>query len=324
MNPAPSGIMRSEGPGGILSSGRAAALRPNLSCQTGPAPASPSSSSLASSARVAASMSPGSAAWDGKFRLGTGLPSLGVDGRHHHHHHHQRPMSSGGSTAGGAALSPALAHPPPAGHVSSLLPAATGSPVAISADLSLLDDPQAFWRRCLLGVLPTRRQSDLLVDYFFEQFNWFYQAVHAPSFRAQYERFWSLSAADVDLTWLALLFVMLCLSSLYAPAQFAEAAGLDAGELSLLSKRYYAASRQALLAGGYDSKPTLTQIQVFVNTQLYWYGMKNIEALNSHLAMAVRNAQAMGLDKESPPSITDCLEREMRHRLWWDLVSSDT
>ena len=42
------------------------------------------------------------------------------------------------------------------------------------------------------------------------------------------------------------------------------------------------------------------------------------------MGQAVRNAQALGLDKECPAAVTDCLEREMRHRIWWDLVSSDT
>lgn len=146
---------------------------------------------------------------------------------------------------------------------------------------TLLDEPQVFWKRYLVGVLPTQNQSDLLVSFFFENFNWIYQTIHAPSFRAQYGQFWTKDVADVDLVWLALLFMILCLSSLHIPSELAEVSGFEVSELALLSKRWYSASRQALHAGGYDSKPTLTQIQVFLISQLYWYGMKNVEALNS-------------------------------------------
>lgn len=192
------------------------------------------------------------------------------------------------------------------------------------SDASLLDEPTSYWRHYLITALPSQTQCDMLVSYYFENINWIYQAIHAPSFRAEYNAFWTRNVDSIDLIWLALLCMMLCLSSLYMPSQMAEAAGFEASELPKLSLRWYAAARQALLAGGQDSKPTLTAIQVFLVSQLYWYASKNIEALNSHMGLAIRNAQAMGLDKESPPSITNCLEREMRHRLWWDIVSSDS
>lgn len=189
---------------------------------------------------------------------------------------------------------------------------------------TLLDEQPMYWKQYLTSLLPTQTQSDILVSYFFENINWVYQAIHAPSFRTEYAGFWSLDVSEIDLIWLALLYMMLCMSALYIPSEMAEAAGFDVSELGVLSRRWYAASRQALQSGGYDCKPTVTQIQVFLISQLYLYGTKNVEALNSHLGQAVRNAQALGLDKETPPTVTDCLEREMRHRLWWDLVSSDT
>ncbi|KAF9874686.1 C6 transcription factor [Colletotrichum karsti] len=117
---------------------------------------------------------------------------------------------------------------------------------------------------------------------------------------------------------------MFSLSSLYIPAPMAEAAGFEVSDLATLSHRWYSASRQALQSGGFESKPTLVQLQVFIVSQLYWYGTKDIEALNTHLAQAIRNAQALGLDRESPVSVTDCLEREIRHRIWWDLAGADT
>lgn len=40
------------------------------------------------------------------------------------------------------------------------------------------------------------------------------------------------------------------------------------------------------------------------------------------MAQAIRTAQALGLDKERTPARN--LQEEMKHRLWWDLVDSDT
>ncbi|KAF6802843.1 C6 transcription factor [Colletotrichum sojae] len=158
-----------------------------------------------------------------------------------------------------------------------------------SKEPTLFDETQRFWKRYLLSLLPTQTQADLLITYFFENINWIYHAVHAPSFRARYSELWAMEVEDVDLIWLALLYVVFSLSSLYISALVAEAAGFEVADLAVLSHRWY-----------------------------------YIETLNSHLGQAIRNAQAMGLDKESPETITGCLEREIRHRVWWDLSGADT
>jgi hypothetical protein len=164
----------------------------------------------------------------------------------------------------------------------------------------------------------------MLVSYFFENINWMYQSIHAPSFRSEMTAFWDTEVDDVDLIWLALLYIILCLGAFFAPSSVAEAVGFEETDLPKLHRRWYAASRQALQAGGHDVKPTFLAVQVFIVSQTYWYCTKNVEALNSHMGQTVRNAQALGLDKEAPQSITSCVGRELRHRLWWDLVSSDT
>ncbi|KAF7558024.1 hypothetical protein G7046_g5920 [Stylonectria norvegica] len=182
---------------------------------------------------------------------------------------------------------------------------------------TLLDESATYWKRYLVSILPAQTQCDMFVSYFFENINWIYQAIHTPSFRSQYAAFWTTNVADVDLIWLSLFYMVLCLGALFIPSQMAEACGFEASDLPALHKRWYSASRKALDAGGYDSKPTLTQIQVFLISQLYWYSTKSVEVLNSHMGQAIRNAQAIGLDKEAPSSITNCLEREMRHRIWF-------
>ncbi|KND86235.1 hypothetical protein TOPH_09142 [Tolypocladium ophioglossoides CBS 100239] len=171
---------------------------------------------------------------------------------------------------------------------------------------SLLDEPAAYWKQNLVSALPTQTQCDMLVSHFFENINYIYQAIHAPSLRAEYALFWATDIADINLIWLALLYMMLCLSSLYIPPQMAEAAGSKSPIWFL-----------CLVDGTW--RPARRCTLVFLISQLYWYATNNVEISNSHMGQAVRNAQALGLDKESPPSITSRLEREMRHRIWWDL-----
>jgi hypothetical protein len=192
-----------------------------------------------------------------------------------------------------------------------------------ACDQTIFDEPVSYWKRHLVSILPSQSQCDMIVSYFLENINWIYQAIHAPSFRQQHATIWASDVDDLELDCLALLYIILCLGAVYIPSQMAEAVGFEASQLPILHRRWYAASRQALHEGGYDSKPTLVQLQVFLLSQLYWYATKNIEALNSHMGQALRNAQALGLDREAPRSL-NCLEREMRHRVWWDLVSSDT
>ncbi|KAH6610107.1 transcription factor [Trichoderma cornu-damae] len=89
-----------------------------------------------------------------------------------------------------------------------------------------------------------------------------------------------------------------------------------------LAHVWHRASHQALMAGDFESRPCIVQLQTFSITQFYWYATNEIDALNSRLGQAVRTAQNLGLDKDKSPSQT--LHDEMRHRIWWDLVDSDT
>lgn len=309
LNPPPAAVMGPSGGHGTP------AVFPRVETQTPPSNSTrgnlpPTPSSVTESFRVAG-ISPVTEP-DDVLTLGTSVPKRAANdptgfigsGLSHHHHGGQAELltSFEGVTVASAIISRSYN----------------------LSNRTLLDEPASYWRRYLVSILPSQTQCDMLVSYFFENINWIYQAVHAPSFRSEYAEFWSTEVDKIDLIWLALLYMMLCLGALFIPSPVAEAAGFEASDLPVLYRRWYAAARQALQAGNYESKPTLTQIQVFLVSQIYWYSTKNVEVLNSHMGQAIRNAQALGLDKELPQSNTNCLEREMRHRIWWDLVSSDT
>ncbi|KAK5055422.1 hypothetical protein LTR84_013172 [Exophiala bonariae] len=178
------------------------------------------------------------------------------------------------------------------------------------------------WKTLLVNLLPSRTQSDILFSYFVEHINWIFHTVHIPSFRKEYAQLWDGRVEDIDLIWLSLLFSIISLAALYVPVNAVEFVGLQGDTIRQQADLWHHASLQALQAGNYESKPNLTQLQTFSVTQLYWYATNNIEILNSRMAQAIRHAQMIGLDKDTVTSRN--VEDEMRHRLWWDLVDSDT
>ncbi|KAI5284093.1 hypothetical protein KEM54_001599, partial [Ascosphaera aggregata] len=182
-------------------------------------------------------------------------------------------------------------------------------------------DPKTQWKVELVSMLPQRSQCDKLVSYYIEHLDIMYHAIHIPSFYRTYQDLWTTKVADVDLIWLALLFTITSSTALLVSQSHVASLGLDIPRARDLANLWYEACRQALFVGDYEAKPTLTQIQVFLCTQTYWLETKNYEVLNSQLGQTVRNAQALGLDKDRPGA--NVLETELRRRAFWELWVCD-
>lgn len=146
---------------------------------------------------------------------------------------------------------------------------------------STIHDEAKFWRYALLDMLPAQNQCDILLSFYLENINYIYQCIHVPTFRMSYAEFWATSVEEINLIWLSLLYAILTVSALSFPVDFGELLGFEPGSFSTLSRTYYSASRQCLLAGGAEANPSLTQIQTFILLQLYWYSMEDIETLNA-------------------------------------------
>lgn len=132
-----------------------------------------------------------------------------------------------------------------------------------------------------MSVLPLRSQCDLLVSYYTNHMDWVYHAIHIPDFYETYRKFWDTDLKDVSLIWLSLLFTIISCGALYVPLCEAALVGFDKESVRELAHVWHSASRQALHAGGFESKPCLTQLQTFIVTQLYWLATRNVETLNS-------------------------------------------
>ncbi|KAM5445701.1 hypothetical protein MaudCBS49596_007256 [Microsporum audouinii] len=187
-----------------------------------------------------------------------------------------------------------------------------------------IDDNETatFWRAQLVSMLPLRHQCDLIVTYYIDELNFVYHSVHAPSFREDYAAFWDTDVKDIDIIWLSFLYAILSVSAVFIPFPDIKAVGLDAETIRKKAHLWHWASRQALSAGHYESRPCLTQLETFLVTQLYWLSTKNVEAMNSALGQAIRNGQALNLDRDV--SGYSPLETEKRRRIWWELFCCDT
>lgn len=180
---------------------------------------------------------------------------------------------------------PAQSQPPTelAQHLAGTSVLSGSLPFLISAGQSPVRQAEVatFWKVQLTSFLPTQPQCDYLVTYYLEHLNWVHHAIHAPSFQNAYAAFWNTNVEDVNLIWLSLLYSIISCSAIYIPFHTAQAAGLDQTTIRLRAHQWHSASRQALDAGNYESKPSLAQLETFLVTQLYWLATKNIEAMNS-------------------------------------------
>lgn len=155
------------------------------------------------------------------------------------------------------------------------------APTASSFGVRLSESETHAWKIYLASNLPPRQQCDLFVAYFLENINWIYQSIHIPTFRRQQELFWTASATNIDLIWLALLYTVMCISALHIDPSACNVVDFEPSMVRESAHRWFRLSRQALHAGGYEANPCLTQLQVFVESQLYWYAVKSSECLNS-------------------------------------------
>lgn len=180
------------------------------------------------------------------------------------------------------------------------------------------------WRFILLRALPSRDHCKVYVDYYFEHVDYIYHPLHNITFLKELDAFWTQDSNTVDIIWVSILFMIISLSSLHLPKNIAKKLKVDDAifSLSQSSALWFRASRQALQAGGFDEKPTFQQLQTFSLTQLYLYATNQTELLNSLLSQAIRHCQVLGLHADAPGA--DCIETELRRRIWWDICGCDT
>ena len=179
----------------------------------------------------------------------------------------------------------------------------------------------------VISVLPSKEQAHILIAKYFDAVDSIFPILHEGSFYALYEDFWRLppaNKAQVDTSFVALLFVMLALGSqllrLNVDPATAHSNHGDGAEF------YASACHQALHLGAYLNRTSVPTLQAMV---LMTYFLMNANRGSDGWAfqgIVIRQAYAMGLNRDpnmiSKPKGT-LAEQQEKRRLWRAVVCQD-
>ncbi|GAA5940469.1 hypothetical protein JCM1841_001026 [Sporobolomyces salmonicolor] len=216
----------------------------------------------------------------------------------------------------------------------------------------------------LIRSLPGREATAYLVERYFTSVAWLFRVVHAPSFRAEVEAFHNLCDQkrqnEVDVLWLSLLLMVLCLAldsthfsrsplaldpsrtpgtAPAAPAELTPLGMYTSEQLEDLPERWFAIAMRAMNLGEWETIPRVRSIQTIILFTQYLQLSSSSRGQPSQLVVwlagAIRLAQVLNLhllgsnpetmppdDPAFPPG-RNSLKREMAKRLWAVLVYQD-
>ncbi|GAA6012945.1 hypothetical protein JCM10207_008390 [Rhodosporidiobolus poonsookiae] len=215
--------------------------------------------------------------------------------------------------------------PPPSSSLKAMLP------VEFDASVEELQKARKDEVERILRALPGREATVFLVDRYFNNVAWLFHHVHAPTFRAELDFFHSTlcdtsRSSSVDLFWLSLLLMILCLaldsmhfkrsplalsSSGSGDGEPLASAGEGEGEgddplrmysdeqRRKLPERWFAASMRALKLAEWETVPRVRSIQTIILFTQYLQLSSASRGQPSQMALwlagAIRLAQVLGL-----------------------------
>ncbi|CEL56223.1 putative transcriptional regulatory protein C1F7,11c OS=Schizosaccharomyces pombe (strain 972 / ATCC 24843) GN=SPAC1F7.11c PE=4 SV=1 [Rhizoctonia solani AG-1 IB] len=182
------------------------------------------------------------------------------------------------------------------------------------------------------GAVPSRTTCDKIVDYYFNRVGWNHNLIDPTAFREAYNAFFSTPSDKRHAPFIALLLAVLCvgLGNMTPERAIRENICKDQAHWKRRCGAYWRASQRALGANDIArSKPielaqTLVML-LYCNQSLDDNGWE----YSAHfIAFAVRIGHSMGLSKLGsetvghvpPPGLR---ERELRRRVWWNIVFLD-
>ncbi|KAI5479172.1 Zn(2)-C6 fungal-type transcription factor [Pseudohyphozyma bogoriensis] len=212
---------------------------------------------------------------------------------------------------------------------------------------------EAFER--IYRALPLPDVVDHLVQLYFTQVSWLFHHLHAPSFLVELEAFHEMVTSgrsqEVDLLWIALLLMVICvaldsthtsrspLSLVDTPVAPTPLSRFTDEELRTLPEVWFQASQAALALGEWETIPRVRSIQTIIlytqYLQLCSSNRGQPSQLVTWLAGAIRLATVLGLnllgsnpeimpgDDPAWPPGKNSLKREAAKRLWGVLVYQD-
>ncbi|KAH3681340.1 hypothetical protein WICPIJ_007693 [Wickerhamomyces pijperi] len=202
-------------------------------------------------------------------------------------------------------------------------------------------DQLDFLRRMIIHTkLPPKPIVDFLVNFFFDNSIDQAHVIHTPTFRLQYEAFWSLvpyqdSIPMIDPLYISLLFAVMAASLIFVPSALIRGSPeylqffRNENYANFLHDDWSITTRQLMAAyvNDGDKPDRIVKLQIMSTLKIYLSSTDQFEVLDSFiLPQAVMCAYRFKMD--CPSSLSDpslsVLEIELRKRTWWDLCAYDT
>ncbi|BGP49130.1 hypothetical protein JCM10450v2_005011 [Rhodotorula kratochvilovae] len=195
-----------------------------------------------------------------------------------------------------------------------------------------------------VDVLPDEATSTRLIDYSLDKCLWQHGGVHAGQFRRECAEFYSWGARraeKVNQAWLALYYALLCVAVKHMTAEDAPAYGYSGEEQRTLAKTYFDASVEALHRANFLAKHQVYAVQTINIYAVSCQDVGESDLIATLLAAGIRIAQHLkmhlfcsddewdakrrknGIDPASEAGVKGLIEREIRKRVWYGLLTED-
>ncbi|KAK9893390.1 hypothetical protein P389DRAFT_175407 [Cystobasidium minutum MCA 4210] len=198
----------------------------------------------------------------------------------------------------------------------------------------------------LLAAMPSRRDSDILVEEFMKDVNWIYNVIHRPTFMQEVAELWSCVAegntSRIDPAWLSLYFMVLCWGATTLDPSKCQ---LNAVKNSKFGKRdvsdyWRGAAQKALRAAEWVVRPQIRTLQA-ICLLLNWQTPGALSQVSDSvsfgiwIAAGIRIAQALNIHRlpegdplylmNDPafPRGPSSIKTEVCRRIWSLLTSFD-
>lgn len=206
-------------------------------------------------------------------------------------------------------------------HVAARLKDKSGRKAELQAKYLLADHE-------LESLLPSRMETDILVSVYLDQFEQLHRIIHIPSFRREYEKFWSpteIRPAAMTALVLSMMAVSSCLhSNTSSPPKFH----------GMVSSAHKTAEKWvAACEGWYSEQSHKHRRLIHYQISLLIYLAKRVNSLKkkrfwTHAGLLTREGISLGLHRDPDVMIgasrnISIFNQEMRRRLWATIQEFD-
>ncbi|KAG6991398.1 hypothetical protein G7Y79_00052g087380 [Physcia stellaris] len=174
----------------------------------------------------------------------------------------------------------------------------------------------------VVGVLPSKDQSDILIAKYFDVVDPIYPMIDQAMFRQDYEQVWSMPPSErkhTDGSLIALIFVMLAMGTQFVPLPSPD-------QKEQTAEFYVSASHQALRMSSYLSRPSLRSIETMVLITYFLMNDNHSSDAYCFAGILIRQAYALGLNRDPSLVVPNAYPPEMqqRRKLWQAVFLQDT